>query len=36
LLFLDGDVNNPFILNDYYQADLDDFTSGTWVSVREI
>ncbi|WP_144894286.1 type IX secretion system sortase PorU [Flavobacterium tiangeerense] len=26
---LDGDVNNPFILNDYYQADLDDFTKGT-------
>ena len=26
---LDGDVNNPFILNDYYQADLDDFTNGT-------
>jgi hypothetical protein len=29
LAVLDGDVNNPFILNDYYQADLDDFTSGT-------
>ncbi|OUD35534.1 type IX secretion system sortase PorU, partial [Flavobacterium sp. FPG59] len=26
---LDGDVNNPFVLNDYYQADLDDFTNGT-------
>lgn len=26
---LDGDVNNPFILNDYYQTTLDDFTSGT-------
>ncbi|MBG6188019.1 type IX secretion system sortase PorU [Flavobacterium sp. CAN_S2] len=26
---LDGDVNNPFVLNDYYQTNLDDFTSGT-------
>ena len=26
---LDGAVNNPFILNDYYQTTLDDFTSGT-------
>lgn len=26
---LDGDVNNPFILNDYYQANVDDFTRGT-------
>jgi Peptidase family C25 len=26
---LDGDVNNPFILNDYYQTKLDDYTHGT-------
>ncbi|MNR97439.1 hypothetical protein D3C72_286170 [compost metagenome] len=26
---LDGDVSNPFILNDYYQTTLDDYTSGT-------
>lgn len=26
---LDGDETNPFILNDYYQANVDDFTSGT-------
>ena len=26
---LDDDVNNPFILNDYYQANLDNFTNGT-------
>ena len=26
---LDGDVNNPFILNDYYQTKLDDYTKGT-------
>jgi hypothetical protein len=26
---LDGDVNNPFILNDYYQTALDDITKGT-------
>ena len=26
---LDGDVTNPFVLNDYYQTNLDDFTSGT-------
>lgn len=25
---LDGDVSNPFILNDYYQTKLDDYTSG--------
>jgi hypothetical protein len=29
LLPLDGDVSNPFVLNDYYQTKLDDFTSGT-------
>ena len=26
---LDGDETNPFILNEYYQADVDDFTTGT-------
>lgn len=26
---LDGDVNNPYILNDYYQTNLDDFTKGS-------
>lgn len=29
IAILDGDVNNPFILNDYYQTNLDDFTRGT-------
>ena len=26
---LDGDSSNPYILNDYYQTKLDDFTNGT-------
>ncbi len=26
---LDGDESNPYILNDYYQTNLDDFTKGT-------
>ena len=26
---LDGDVQNPFIVNDYYQTNLDDYTKGT-------
>lgn len=26
---LDGDVNNTYILNDYYQTNLDDYTKGT-------
>ncbi|GAA4805442.1 type IX secretion system sortase PorU [Litoribaculum gwangyangense] len=26
---LDGDETNPFILNDYYQTDVDDYTKGT-------
>ncbi len=25
---LDGDVGNPYILNDYYQTKLDDYTNG--------
>ena len=29
IAILDGDVNNPYILNDYYQTNLDDFTKGT-------
>ena len=26
---LDGEVSNPYILNDYYQTNLDDYTKGT-------
>lgn len=26
---IDGDEANPVVLNDYYQADLDDYTNGT-------
>lgn len=26
---LDGDENNPYVLNDYYQTNLDDYTKGT-------
>lgn len=26
---LDGDDSNPFVLNEFYQADVDDFTKGT-------
>jgi hypothetical protein len=26
---LDGNVNNPYVLNDYYQTNLDDYTKGT-------
>jgi Peptidase family C25 len=29
IAILDGDVSNPFILNDYYQTKLDDYTHGT-------
>ena len=25
---IDGDETNPFVLNDYYEANVDDFTSG--------
>jgi hypothetical protein len=25
---LDGDVSNPFVLNDYYQTELDSYTNG--------
>lgn len=25
---IDGDETNPFVLNDYYQADVDDFQNG--------
>lgn len=28
IAILDGDEANPFILNEYYQAEVDDFTSG--------
>ena len=26
---LDGDESNPFVLNEFYQADVDDYTKGT-------
>jgi len=26
---IDGDETNPFVLNDYYQANVDDYTNGT-------
>jgi hypothetical protein len=26
---IDGDETNPFVLNDYYQANVDDYQSGT-------
>ena len=26
---LDGDETNPFVLNDYYQADVDDYQKGS-------
>jgi hypothetical protein len=29
IAILDDDVNNPFVLNDYYQTDLDDFKRNT-------
>ncbi len=29
IAILDGDEANPFVLNEYYQADVDDFTKGT-------
>jgi Peptidase family C25 len=29
IAILDGDVDNPFILNDYFQTNLNDFTKGT-------
>jgi peptidase C25-like protein len=28
IAILDGDEANPFVLNEYYQADVDDFTRG--------
>jgi hypothetical protein len=29
IAILDGNVNNPYILNDYYQTKLDDYTQGS-------
>ena len=29
IAILDGDEANPFVLNEYYQADVDDFTKGS-------
>jgi hypothetical protein len=26
---IDGDETNPFVLNDYYQTDVDEYTKGT-------
>lgn len=28
VVILDGDTNNPIVLNDFYQTELNDFTSG--------
>ena len=28
IAILDGDENNPYILNDYYETELDDYTKG--------
>ena len=28
IAILDGDENNPYVLNDYYETELDDFTKG--------
>jgi hypothetical protein len=34
---IDGDETNPYILNDYYEADLDDFTRGkVYFPLRDI
>ncbi len=34
---LDGDETNPFILNDYYEASVDDFTTGkVYFPLRDI
>jgi hypothetical protein len=34
---LDGDETNPFILNDYYEAEVDDFTRGkVYFPLRDI
>lgn len=29
IAILDGDEANPFVVNEYYQGDVDDFTKGT-------
>ena len=29
IAIIDGDESNPFIINDYYQADVDDYSNGT-------
>lgn len=29
IAILDGDESNPFVLNEFYQAEVDDFTRGT-------
>lgn len=29
IAIIDGDESNPFVINDYYQADVDDYSNGT-------
>ncbi len=29
IAILDGDESNPYVVNEYYQADVDDYTKGT-------
>ncbi len=29
IAILDGDESNPYVVNEYYQADVDDFTKGS-------
>ncbi|MBV1888172.1 MAG: T9SS type A sorting domain-containing protein, partial [Urechidicola sp.] len=29
VVIIDGDETNPFVLNDYYQANVDDYQNGT-------
>lgn len=29
IAILDGNIDNPYVLNDYYQTNLNDFTKGT-------
>ena len=29
IAILDGDESNPYVLNEYYQAEVDDYTKGT-------
>ncbi|GAA0873582.1 type IX secretion system sortase PorU [Gangjinia marincola] len=29
IAYLDGDESNPYVVNDYYESNVDDFTKGT-------